>query len=125
MNGCKKCTAESHADNKLNVADSMIVLRTLLWAIKYMVSQHCRLSFQIWADYDTESEHRRYGNTFRILEKKGGWTRAVIGGIYRMGTSGSIQPMTKRIYDLEHVSRLIIHILYIVQGITLKMRSGH
>ncbi|MCK9627567.1 MAG: hypothetical protein M0R37_03130, partial [Bacteroidales bacterium] len=112
----KNALLKAIADNKLNVADSMIVLPDPSLGNKiYGITALSVINFRYGPDYDTESATQTVmGTPLRILEKKGGWTRAVTPeGYIAWVTSGSIQPMNKDEYMIWSTSpRLIITTYY-------------
>lgn len=112
----KKALLKAIADNNLYVADSMIVLPDPSLGDKiYGITALSVINFRYGPDYDAESATQTVmGTPLRILEKKGGWTRAVTPeGYIAWVTSGSIQPMNEAEYMTWNTSpRLIITTYY-------------
>ncbi len=112
----KKALLKAIADNNLNVVDSMTVLPGPALGNKiYGVTALSVINFRYGPDYDAESATQTVmGTPLRILERKGGWTRAVTPeGYIAWVTSGSIQPMSKEEYMTWSTSpRLVITTYY-------------
>ena len=85
-----------------SVLDSMAVLPDPALGEKiYGITGSSVINFRVAPDYDAESATQTVmGTPLRILEKRGGWTRAMTPeGYIAWVSSGSIQEMTKEEYN--------------------------
>jgi len=85
-----------------SVLDSMVVLPDPALGDKiYGLTRSSVINFRVDPDYDAESATQTVmGTPLRILEKRGGWTRAITPeGYISWVTSGSIEEMTKEEYN--------------------------
>ena len=101
-NGAKDAFLKALDDNGISVLDSMIVLPDQKLGDKlYGITISSVINFRTSPSYSVESATQTVmGTPLRVLEKRGGWTRAVTPeGYIAWVTSGSVQEMTKDEYD--------------------------
>jgi hypothetical protein len=114
--GAKEALLKALAANKIKVVDSMVVLPDPALKDKiYGIAALSVINFRYGPDYAEESATQTImGTPLRILEKRGGWTRAVTPeGYIAWVTSGSIMPMNEKEYMTWSLSpRLIITAYY-------------
>jgi len=94
----KTALLELLKENKIDVIDSMIMLPdTSLAGKTYGLTAQSVINFRYGSGYSNESATQTImGMPVRILEKRGGWTRAVTPeGYIAWVSSGSIHPMTQ------------------------------
>ncbi len=112
----KDALIKALAAKNIVVLDSMVVLPdSSLQGKLYGITNQSVINFRYGSDYSSESATQTIlGTPVRILEKKGGWTRAITPeGYIAWATSGSIQPMTEQEYN-EWIAapKLIINVHY-------------
>jgi len=116
--GAKEALLKALVDNKIEVTDSMIVLPDPALGNKiYGVTALSVINFRYGPDYDEESATQTVlGTPLRVLEKRGGWTRAITPeGYIAWVTSGSIQTMNEDEFMTWSTSpRLIITTYYTI-----------
>jgi hypothetical protein len=85
-------------EKRINVLDSMVILPDSSLGDKlYAVTAQSVINFRYGAGYSNESATQTVmGTPLRILEKRGGWSRAVTPeGYISWVTNGSIEPMNE------------------------------
>jgi len=100
--GAKEELLKVLGEKGLSVLDSMVVLPDPKLGGKiYGVTGSSVINFRVSPDYASESATQTImGTPLRILEKRGGWTRAVTPeGYIAWVTSGSVREMTKEEYN--------------------------
>ena len=100
-NGAKDAFLKALADNGISVLDSMVVLPDQKLGDKlYGITISSVINFRTSPSYSAEAATQTVmGTPLRVLEKRGGWTRAVTPeGYIAWVTSGSVQEMTKDEY---------------------------
>lgn len=116
--GAKEALLKGLAGKNIDVLDSMVVLPDPSLGEKiYGVTAQSVINFRYSPDYASESATQTtLGIPLRILEKKGGWTRAVTPeGYISWATSGSIQTMTEQVFkDWSSAQKLIITTYYTI-----------
>ncbi|MEN6618233.1 MAG: SH3 domain-containing C40 family peptidase [Rikenellaceae bacterium] len=100
----------------IDVLDSMVVLPDPSLGEKtYGITSESVINFRYGPDYSSESATQTtLGVPLKILEKRGGWTRAITPeGYIAWATSGSIQAMNEQEYkDWSAAQKLIITTYY-------------
>lgn len=89
-------------ENKIEVSDSMRLLPDAELGDKiYGITAQSVINFRYGSGYSNESATQTImGTPLRILEKRGGWTRAITPeGYIAWVSSGSIQPMNETEYN--------------------------
>jgi hypothetical protein len=103
------------AENGIEVLDSMVILPDpSLEGKTFGVTSLSVINFRYEPDYASESATQTLlGTPLRILEKRGGWTRAVTPeGYIAWVTSGSIKNMTEEEYNQWKLSEHLIITTY-------------
>ncbi len=112
----KEALLKALAGKNINVLDSMVVLPDPALGDKtYGITSLSVINFRYDPDYDGESATQTtMGMPLRILENRGGWTRAITPeGYTAWVTSNSIQPMNEQEFKTWSSSpRLIITAYY-------------
>ncbi len=114
----KEALLKQLADNKIVVSDKMILLPDPALGDKiYGITCQSVINFRYGPDYAEESATQTIlGTPLRILEKSGGWVRAMTPeGYIAWVSGGSIQPMNEAEYnEWKKADRLIITTHYLL-----------
>lgn len=116
--GAKEALIKGLAEKNIEVLDSMVVLPDPSLGDKiFGVTALSVINFRYGADYASESATQTtLGQPLRILEKKGGWTRAITPeGYISWVTSGSIKAMNEQEFkEWSSAPKLIITTYYTI-----------
>ncbi|MFA6334705.1 MAG: C40 family peptidase [Bacteroidales bacterium] len=112
----KEALLKALSNKRIEVLDSMVILPDPALGEKiYGVTALSVINFRYGPDYASESATQTIlGMPLRILEKRGGWTRAITPeGYIAWVSSGGIQPMNKQEFkEWSSAQKLIITAYY-------------